>query len=361
MPVMEQQQNVGAGVYAFRITRTINSGFIALMISVGHRTGLFDVLAVLPPSTSADIASTAGLSERYVREWLAALVSAHIIDYDSRTATYFLPIEYAAVLARSAGPDSLAPAAQLLSALASIEDLVVAAFRSGGGVTPEAYDSVNEVLSGEKWQRLDDSTIDELLETLPGMRERLAAGATVLDIGCGDGALLITMARMFPRSRFRGVDVSIEAVERASERVEEAGLRNVEFLLGDGATIDDPHSYDLVLALESIHEHGFPRVALRHIASSLKRDGVFVMQELAISSHLARAVDHPFASMLYAVSTMHSVPVALAQEGEAFGRVWGEERAMQLLVEAGFRNVRIERGVIDDVRYFAIASEVARS
>jgi ubiquinone/menaquinone biosynthesis C-methylase UbiE len=331
------------------------------MISIGHRTGLFDVLEILPPSTSQDIASSAGLGERHVREWLAAMVSARIIDYDPRTGTYFLPIEYAAVLARSAGPNSMAPAAQLMAMLAANEDLVVAAFRSGGGVNAEAYEQVNALRSMDKAQLLDDSSIDTLLEMLPDMRERLGAGATVLDVGCGDGAMLIALARMFPRAAFRGYDLSHDAIARACERVEESGLRNIEFAVGDGASIDEPLSYDLVLALESIHEHGFPRLALRHIAAAIKRDGYFVMQEVATSSHLARAMDHPFAPMLYTLSSLHSVPVALSQDGEAFGKMWGEERAMQLLVEAGFRNVRIERLAADPMSYFAVASGVAKS
>jgi 2-polyprenyl-3-methyl-5-hydroxy-6-metoxy-1,4-benzoquinol methylase len=168
------------------------------------------------------------------------------------------------------------------------------------------------------------------------------------------------LARMFPRSAFRGYDLSREAIARACDRVEESGLRNIEFAVGDGASIDEPRAYDLVLALESIHEHGFPRVALRHIATAIKRDGLFVMQEVAISSHLSRAVEHPFAPMFYALSCMQSVPVALAQDGEAFGKAWGEERATQLLVEAGFRSVRIERLASDAMSYYAVAGEVGR-
>lgn len=360
MPIMEQQR-VGADIYAGRIVRTINGGFTSLMISVGHRTGLFDVLAVLPPATSGAIANAAGLAERPVREWLAALVSAHIIHYEARSDTFFLPIEYAAVLARSAGSNSLAPVAELLSSLASLEDLVVTAFRSGGGVTPEAYEQANALISGSKWMHFDDSALDSLLDLLPGMSERLDRGAAVLDVGCGDGAMLLAMARRFPRSMFRGYDLSREAIARASERVDEAGLENVDFAVGDGASIEEPYSYDLILAFESIHEHGFPRLALRHIAAALQRDGLFVMQELAVSSQLSKAAEHPLAPMLFSLSCMQSVPVALAQDGEAFGKLWGEERAMQLLVEAGFRRVRIERSAADPTSYYAIASDASRS
>ncbi len=347
----------GADAYASRIVRTLNSGFVALMISVGHRTGLFDVMAALPPSTSSDIAAAAGLSERYVREWLAAMTTAHIVEHDARTQSWFLRIEYAAVLTRGAGIDNLAPVAQLLAQIAAVEDLVVAGFHSGGGVTPEAFEHLGELTSSEKRHLVDESWVEQVLEFVPGLRSRLVRGATVLDAGCGDGAVLNAMARMFPRSQFRGYDVSDSAVFRGREQAMEAGLTNVEFATGDVATLDEPRAYDLVLALESIHEMGFPRIALRRIVAALKRDGVFVMQEIAASSHVTRNVDHPFAPMLYALSTMHSLPIALGQDGEALGRMWGRERATQLLSEAGFRSLRFDTLAENELHSFCIATK----
>lgn len=356
MTVMDH--TTGADVFAGRVARTLNSGFITMMISVGHRTSLFDVMAVLPPSTSHEIAIAAGLAERYVREWLAAMTSAHIVDYDPRTATYFLPIEYAAVLSRAAGANSLAPAAQLLSMLASVEDLVVAGFHGGGGVMPQAYEKMTEMLALEKRHLIDESYVDALLRLMPGMRARLENGAHVLDVGCGDGALINAMAREFPRSMFRGYDIARNAIQRAMEQREEAGVRNLDYIQGDAARIHEPPTYDLVLALESLHELPFPSAVLRNIAAALVADGVFLMQEAAASSHLARNVEHPFAPMLYALSTMHAVPVALRDErGEALGRMWGKERAMRMLMEAGFRNVRFETLAVDPLSYYCVAQK----
>lgn len=353
MTVMDH--TLGADVYAGRVARTLNSGFITMMISVGHRTGLFDVMSTLPPSTSQEIAMAAGLAERYVREWLAAMTSAHIVDYDARMATYFLPVEYAAVLSRGAGTNSLAPAAQLLSLLASVEDLVVAGFQGGGGVMPQAYERLAEIVSIEKRQRIDESYIDALLDLMPGMRERLERGAQVLDVGCGDGALIHAMARRFPRSAFRGYDIGRAMIQRALEQRAEANVRNVDFILGDAARMHEPPSYDLVLALESLHELPFPSAVLRNIVAALVPDGMFLMQEAAASSHLARNVDHPFAPMLYALSTMHAVPVALRDErGEALGRMWGKERAARMLTEAGFREVRFESLPSDPLSYYCV-------
>lgn len=357
MSVMNLEPQISADVYASRIGRTLNNGFVSLMISIGHRTRLFDAMASLPPSTSNDIAVAAGLTERYVREWLAGMTMARIVQYDVRTGTFFLPIEYAAVLSRGAGTGNLAPAAQMLSLLADLEDLVVAGFHGGGGVMPEAYGRLHTLLADEKRQHVDEEYVEALLELMPGLDLRLASGGCVLDAGCGDGAVLMILARMFPRSAFRGYDISHESIDRANERVEEAGLQNIEFVVGDVASLDEPRSYDLVLALESIHEQAFPRLVLRNIANALKRDGVFLMQEVASSSHLARNAENPYAPMLYALSLMHAVPVALAQDGEALGRMWGEERARQMLTEAGFTKTRFDEIASDPLRYYCVAGK----
>jgi 2-polyprenyl-3-methyl-5-hydroxy-6-metoxy-1,4-benzoquinol methylase len=355
MSVMNLEPLTSADVYASRIGRTLNNGFVTLLISIGHRTGLFDAMAALPPSTSNDVAVAAGLTERYVREWLAAMTAARIVHYDVRTGTYFLPIEYAAVLTRGAGNANLASVAEILALLADVEDLVVAGFHSGGGVMPEAYERVHALLAADKRQFVDEDYVRAMLDLVPGAEQRLAAGACVLDAGCGDGALLTVLARMFPRSGFRGYDISHRAIDEANERTVEAGLHNLEFAVGDVASLDEPRSYDLVLALESMHEQAFPRLALRNIASALKRDGAFLMQEVAASSHLARNADNPYAPMLYAMSLLHSVPVALAQDGEALGRMWGSERAAQMLQEAGFTKIAFHSLASDPLRHLCVA------
>ena len=261
-------------------------------------------------------------------------------------ATYFLPIEYAAVLSRGAGANSLAPAAQLLSLLASVEDLVVAGFHGGGGVMPQAYERLTEMLSTEKRQLIDESYIDALLRVdarharaarkrgaraRRRLRRRRAAqrhGARVPALGV-------------PRLRHRPRAPSSARSSSAKKRA----CSNVDFVLGDAARIDEPRTYDLVLALESLHELPFPSAVLRNIAAALVRDGVFLMQEAAASSHLARNVEHPFAPMLYALSTACTPCRSRLREerGEALGRMWGKERALRMLTEAGFR----ERAVRD--------------
>src|SRR5919201_3716671 len=110
-----------AEAFADRVLTTLNDGSLCLMISVGHRTGLFDVLSTLPPATSEEIASHAGLHERYVREWLGAMVTAGGVEVDPATSRFVLPAEHAAFLTRAVVADNLAVFAQYIALLGGVE------------------------------------------------------------------------------------------------------------------------------------------------------------------------------------------------------------------------------------------------
>jgi hypothetical protein len=61
--------NVKAEAFAGNLLDIINGGCLSFLISIGHKTGLFDVMSGLKkPSTSEEVAKHANLNERYVRE-----------------------------------------------------------------------------------------------------------------------------------------------------------------------------------------------------------------------------------------------------------------------------------------------------
>src|SRR5262249_49860600 len=101
--------------FAGRMLSLLNDALLSILVSIGHRTGLFDRLAALPPSPSAEIAAAAGLDERYVREWLGAMVTGRVVEFDGARGTYWLAPEHAAALTRSAGPGNMAMVTQLVS------------------------------------------------------------------------------------------------------------------------------------------------------------------------------------------------------------------------------------------------------
>jgi DNA-binding IclR family transcriptional regulator len=112
MSVYVQLDQAKAAAFEGRLVEVLNAGALSLMVSVGHRTRLFDAMAELPPATSIEIARAAQLQERYVREWLGAMVAAGVVDYDAASQTYRLPQEHAAYLTRAAEPSNFAVFAQ---------------------------------------------------------------------------------------------------------------------------------------------------------------------------------------------------------------------------------------------------------
>ncbi len=344
-----------ADAFAEMMLYTLNRGALVLMISIGHRTGLFDIMAGLPPSTSARIAYAAGLHERYVREWLGAMVTGHIVEYDLATDTYSLPPEHAASLTRAATPNNLAMQAQYIPLLGAVEDGIVKSFRNGSGVPYAAYPRFQQVMAEESDQTVAAALIDAILPIAPGLLESLRRGIAVLDVGCGRGHALNIMARAFPQSRFTGYDFSEEGIATAKAEAQAWKLTNVHFTVKDLATLDEVDCYGLITAFDTIHDQARPREVLGKIANALRANGTFLMQDIAASSYVHKNLDHPLGPFLYTISCMHCMTVSLALNGEGLGTVWGEEQACHLLAEAGFSTVAVKRLPHDTLNNYYLA------
>jgi SAM-dependent methyltransferase len=331
-----------AEAFAGRMVGVLNEGALAIMTSIGHRTGLFDAMSGLPPSTSAQIASAAGLNERYVREWLGAMVVGRVVEHDPEGATYRLPPEHAAWLTRAASPNNIAITAQFIPGLASVEDEIIESFKEGGGVPYSAFPRFHEVMAEDSGQTVVAALTDAILPLVPGLTERLEGGIDVLDVGSGSGRAMNLLARKFPNSRFVGYDFSEEAIARARAEAEEYGTTNVRFEVKDVANLDEEAGYDLITTFDAIHDQAKPAKVLEGIARALRDDGVYLMQDIAGSSHHHNNLEHPLGTFLYTVSTMHCMTVSLAQDGEGLGTMWGE-KAREMLREAGFAKVEVKQ------------------
>jgi 2-polyprenyl-3-methyl-5-hydroxy-6-metoxy-1,4-benzoquinol methylase len=324
----------------------INAGSLCVMLSIGHRTGLLDTIAGLPPSTSAEIADAAGLDERYVREWLGALVTGRIVEYDPAAGVYSLPPEHAALLTRDGALGNVAAFTQYVPMMGIVEDDIVDCFHNGGGVPYERFGRFHEVMAEDSGQTVLPCLVDSILPLAPGLVERLRAGIDVLDAGCGRGMALMQMAEEFPASRFTGYDLSEEAAAWARAEAERRGLANVTFEARDLSDFDeraDQEAFDLVTTFDAVHDQARPGALLAGIRRTLRPGGTYLMQDIHASSKLHENLDHPAGPMLYAISTMHCMTVSLAQGGEGLGTMWGREKALEMLEAAGFGNVEIHR------------------
>ncbi|MEW7974813.1 MAG: class I SAM-dependent methyltransferase [Candidatus Thiodiazotropha endolucinida] len=353
-PVGQSESNDQTAIFAEELLQILNHGAIALMISIGHRTGLFDTMARIPPSDSQGIAESAGLNERYVREWLGAMVTAAIVSYDADSGCYTLPPAHAGLLTRDASPDNVAVFAQYIPLLGQVEEEVIDCFYNGGGVPYERYTRFHEVMAEDSGQTVVSALFEHILPLIDGQLSRLQQGIDVLDVGCGRGQALLQLARAFPNSRFTGYDFSQEAIEWARKEADRQGLSNLLFEVKDVATLDEQGAYDWIVTFDAIHDQKSPDMVLSAIHGALRDDGIYLMQDIKGSSHLHNNLEHPIGPLLYTLSTMHCMTVSLAQDGAGLGTVWGRELALKMLNEAGFNDVVVKELDHDFQNYFYI-------
>ena len=345
MCVAHQIDTQKSEAFAESLLGMLNQGSLAVMLSIGYRTGLLDIMGKLPASTSEQIAEASGLNERYVREWLGALTTGRIVEHDPATKTYSLPPEHAGYLTREAGSDNFGVFAQYIPLLGTVEDKIIACFKNGGGVPYSEFKRFHEVMAEDSGQSVVSSLIDLILPTVPGIIKKLEKGIDVLDLGCGRGKALNLMAKVFPNSRFVGYDLSEEAIEYAKNEANHSKLKNVRFETVDLTYFHEFASekkYDFITTFDAVHDQARPDNLLAGIFESLKDDGTYLMQDISASTEHHKNMEHPVGPLLYTISTMHCMTVSLAQGGMGLGTMWGREKAFEMLDEAGFKNIEIK-------------------
>lgn len=341
--VCKQLDHSKVDTHGARLLGILNQGALALLISLGHRSGLLDTLGRLDPSTSSEIADAAGLNERYVREWLGGMLAGGIIEHDPVDGTWWLPAEHAALMTRSASPNNMAAFMQYIGLLGSVEDKILKCFREGGGVPYSEFGRFHEVMAEDSGQTIVSALFDHVIPLVPGLHERLDLGVHVLDLGCGRGVALRMMAARYPNSQFVGIDFSEEAIAWARAQAAKDGLRNIRYEFADAATIQYEAAFDVIFTFDAIHDQKRPDLVLTNIARALRPDGVYLMQDIHASSLPHENKDHPVGPLLYTVSTMHCMTVSLAYGGMGLGTMWGRQLAEQMLRTAGFGSIDVHR------------------
>ncbi len=329
--------------FAEKLLEILNHGATALLISIGHRTGLFDAISDGVPRTSEEVAEATGLNERYIREWLAGMLVGRIVQHDSSTGKYQLPVEHGRLLSRKSPADNMAVFAQYLPTLAQVEDQVVDCFRHGGGVPYEAFPRFHDVMAEDSGQSVVPVIATEIVALFPGLKDRLIDGIEVLDIGCGRGRALMQLAAAYPQSRFTGYDLNPDVVSHATAEAGRCGLRNLRFEQKDLTHWDEVERFDWITALDAIHDQARPDLVLAAIRRALREGGYFLMQDIDASSEPQDNMNHPIGSLLYTVSCMHCMTVSLAQGGMGLGAMWGVQLAESMLRNAGFSDITIHR------------------
>ena len=188
----------------------------------------------------------------------------------------------------------------------------------------------------------------------PGFRERrnqestalllgrlgLADGESVLEIGCGTGALTVPLAtKVGERGRVVAVDISEPMLGAARQRVGEHGLRNVTLLHGDAQVFDfEPAAFDLATSRMGVMFFADPAAAFRNIGSALKP------KRRLIFACWAPLEENRHWLISYEIALRHLGPPAPPPVHEPGPLAFGDpDYIRRVLAEAGFAGITVER------------------
>jgi 2-polyprenyl-3-methyl-5-hydroxy-6-metoxy-1,4-benzoquinol methylase len=333
------------GAFTGRFATDLGAVLHGATVVVGDKLGLYRALAASGPSTPEELAAATGCDARYVREWLSAQAAAEYAHYDPSTGRFHLDAAQAACLADESLPTFLAGGMAVASSLHRDEDAVRDAYRTGSGVGWHQHH--HDLFVGtERFFRPGyvANLTSSWIPAVDGLAERLTAGASVADIGCGHGASSILLGQAYPSSSVTGFDYHEPSIEVARKRAAESGVADrVRFEVAAGDEFaSPPGGYDVACIFDALHDMGDPVAVATHIRRSLADDGVLLLVEPSAGDRLEDNL-HLVGKIFYSASAFICTPASRAQSGDAaacLGAQAGDARLRAVCEAGGFRRFR---------------------
>ena len=319
----------------------MGAAFQTTLIIIGEKLGLYRAMAGAGPLLPAELAKKTETDERYVKEWLCAQAAGGYVEYDPKSGKFTLPDEQALLLAVTTGPAYLPAAYQIIASTVMDEAQLRETFRTGFGFgwhqhCAALFDGTERFFRPGYVANL----VSAWIPALKGVEAKLKAGGKVGNIGCGHGASTILMAQAYPKSSFIGFDYHAPSIEHARAAANAAGVSDrVKFEVA--ASKNYPGSdFDLVAFFDSLHDMGDPVGAAKHVRSSLKPEGTWMIVEPFANDRIEDNLN-PVGRVFYAASALICTPASKSQEvGLALGAQAGEARLHGVVTQGGFTRFR---------------------
>jgi 2-polyprenyl-3-methyl-5-hydroxy-6-metoxy-1,4-benzoquinol methylase len=321
-----------------------------LSIYVGDRLGLYRALAQSGSSTASQLARSAGIDERYAREWLEQQAVAGILEVETESSdgdvrNYRLAPGHAEVLLDGDSLNYLLPITWAIPGLAGTLPALLTAYRRGGGVPYSDYGAefrssialLNRPMFLNQLGR-------EWLPAISDVDRRLRGDppAKVADIGCGTGWSSIAIAKAYPKARVDGFDLDEPSIATARENAANTGIGDrLRFDARDAAAGGDAGTYDLVTAFETIHDMSDPVAALTAMRGLVAPGGAVLVADERVAEAFTAPGDE-LERFMYGWSVLHCLPVGRVDPPAlGTGTVMRPETLRRYASQAGFSGVEI--------------------
>jgi ubiquinone/menaquinone biosynthesis C-methylase UbiE len=330
-------QASNAEKFAGRVMDDCATALRGTLAYIGDRLGIFRTMSTAGPITLRGLSARTQLDERYLREWLAGLVSGAYIEFDASSNTYFLPPEHAAVLVDENSPLFMGGLVQLLVPMTSMAPKVVEAFRTGYGVAIDEYPpDMFEGMERGSGPLFRNNLIQRWIPAATGIEASLRHGCSVVDVGCGCGVAAVLIAKAYPAASVRGYDQHAASIERARRNAADAGVADrVQFEIRDCTNLPTAE-FDMALVLDVFHDSADPVQLLSAVRRSLRASGSCLLFEPFELSRNPAENMNSYAQLVYASTVLFCISVSKASGGIGIGADTGEEMIRNAALSSGF-------------------------
>jgi SAM-dependent methyltransferase len=327
---------------AGKVVGNANAALSGLLAYIGDQTGVYRAMADGEPRSVEEIASRAGVDARYLKELLSANAANEYVNYDAETEHFYLSPEQIAVFATEESPANMHGLLQMIVAQYAEHETAVDIFRSGKG-RPWGDQHPCQFCGTDRFFRPGyiSNLVPNWISALDGVQEKLEAGGTIADIGCGHGSSSVLMAETFPNSKVFGYDIHGPSIEDARSKATAAGVDNLVFDEADASSIPSNGGYDFACIFDALHDMGDPVGVAQHIRERLAPGGTLMVVE-PLAGDKTEDNLHPLGGVFYAASTLICLPNSSSQDvALCLGAQAGPKRLIAVLEGAGFSSVRI--------------------
>lgn len=319
----------------------MTGGAMCFGVWLGDELGLYRALTDIGPATADEVAGKAGCNARLTREWLDGQAAGGLVAWDPSTERYQLTPEAVLALADDNSPAFVARGMNAFASMFIDMPKIAEAFRGDGAMSWGDHHPC--LFSGTEWffRTGYRAELPNWIAALDGVADKLAAGGSVADIGCGHGASVVVLAQTYPNAHITGFDFHTPSIETARLRAEEAGVTaQTTFEVADAKSY--PGTYDVICFFDCLHDMGDPVGIANYARERLAEGGtVLLVEPFAIDNRADNIAGNPMAALLYTASSTICTPNSLSQEvGLGLGAQAGEGRLRRVFEDAGFTTFR---------------------
>jgi 2-polyprenyl-3-methyl-5-hydroxy-6-metoxy-1,4-benzoquinol methylase len=332
-----------------KLMESAAGAFNIFTIYLGDQLGLYEALAKERAMTAGELALRTGTNVRYVREWLEQQTVAGILEVanpedGAGKRRFSLPEGHDEVLAGGESLECMAGVVQTVFGAVKPMERIVNAYQTGQGIPFHAYgQDMREGIARMNRPMYRQLLGQEWIPAMPDIAAKLRrAGAKVADVGCGCGDSSVSLAHCYPEATVHGFDLDADSIAEARKKAGAEGVANrVTFEVMDAAEAEGAGAYDLVMALECIHDMPHPVEALRAMKRLVSADGaVFIADERVGERFTAEGQELEW--LMYGFSVLHCLPNSMCGCNPAgTGTVMRVDTLRQYAGDAGFAGLEV--------------------